>query len=91
MCVSDLDGLLHGIVIGPELIMPSEWIPRIWGGDSPTFTDDREAQAVMSAIMQHYNEIVRAFQETPPDFAPIYWETRDRNRCRLGGGVQRCD
>jgi yecA family protein len=27
--------------------------------------------------MQRYNEIVRGFQETPPDFSPIYWETND--------------
>ncbi|MBT7745398.1 MAG: UPF0149 family protein, partial [Alphaproteobacteria bacterium] len=25
--ISDLDGFLTGIVVGPELIMPSEWVP----------------------------------------------------------------
>ena len=25
--LSDLDGFLTGIVVGPELIMPSEWVP----------------------------------------------------------------
>ena len=31
MGLSDLDGFLTGIVVGPELIMPSEWLPVIWG------------------------------------------------------------
>lgn len=30
--VSDLDGFLTGIVVGPELILPSEWLPKVWGG-----------------------------------------------------------
>ena len=29
MGLSDLDGLLAGIVVGPELVMPSEWLPMI--------------------------------------------------------------
>ena len=37
MGLSDLDGFLTGIAIGPELILPSEWLPVIWGGDSPKF------------------------------------------------------
>ena len=37
MQLSDLDGFLTGIAIGPELIVPSEWLPAIWGGDEPVF------------------------------------------------------
>lgn len=77
MGLSDLDGFLTGIVIGPELVMPSGWLPKVWGGESPRFKNDREAEAVLSAIMARYNEIVRGFLETPPDFDPIYWETKD--------------
>ena len=29
MGLSDLDGLLTGVVVGPELIMPSEWTRAI--------------------------------------------------------------
>ena len=32
MGLSDLDGFLTGLVIGPGLIPPSEWLPVIWGG-----------------------------------------------------------
>ena len=37
MGLSDLDGFLTGIVVGPELIMPSEWLPVIWGDEEPEF------------------------------------------------------
>ena len=36
MQISELDGFLIGIVVGPELVMPSEWIPCIWQDEEPT-------------------------------------------------------
>jgi uncharacterized protein len=77
MGLSDLDGFLTGIAIGPELVLPSEWLPVIWGGDSPKFRNTQEAQSTMSAIMDRYNEIVRGFQDIPPSFEPVFWETKD--------------
>jgi uncharacterized protein len=77
MGLSDLDGFLTGVVVGPELIIPSAWLPVIWGHESPKFKNTKEAEAVMSAIMERYNEIVRAFQDSPPSFDPVFWETKD--------------
>src|SRR3954453_19437402 len=76
MGLSDLDGFLTGIVIGPELIMPSEWLPIIWSNERPQFKDKREAEAVMSAIMERYNEIIRGFEEARPHFEPVFWQTK---------------
>jgi hypothetical protein len=42
MGLSDLDGFLTGIAVGRELILPSEWLSVIWGGDEPVF--DTESQ-----------------------------------------------
>ena len=30
MDISTLDGFLTALVIGPEAIMPSEWLPFVW-------------------------------------------------------------
>ena len=37
MLLSGLDGFLTGIVVGPEPIATSEWLPVIWGGEEPQF------------------------------------------------------
>ena len=39
LLLSDLDGFLTGIAIGPEVVMPSEWLPHVWGGEEPVFDD----------------------------------------------------
>jgi uncharacterized protein len=75
MMLSDLDGFLTGIAVGPELVLPSEWLPLVWGGEAPEFADEDEAKAVLGAIMARYNEILR--QIADDTFAPIFWTTRD--------------
>jgi uncharacterized protein len=74
MGLSDLDGFLTGIVVGPELIRPSEWLPVIWGGKAPAFESDAEMRIVLGTIMGRYNEIAAAFNDDPIEFDPVYWE-----------------
>jgi uncharacterized protein len=75
MMLSDLDGFLTGIAIGPELVLPSEWLPLVWGGEAPEFADEAEAKAVLGAIMSRYNEILHQIDRDA--FDPIFWATRD--------------
>jgi len=58
MMLSDLDGFLTGIAVGPKIVMPSEWLPHIFGGKGPEFADDSEAKAVLGTIFGRYNEIL---------------------------------
>jgi uncharacterized protein len=75
MGLSDLDGFLTGIVVGPELIPPSEWLPVIWGGEEPEFENEDEMRTVLGTIMGRYNEIVTCFNSDPDEFDPIFWES----------------
>jgi uncharacterized protein len=74
MGLSDLDGFLTGVVVGPELIMPSEWLPVIWGGAEPAFETQEEMRTVLGTIMGRYNEIAACFNRDPDEFGPIFWE-----------------
>src|SRR4051794_38416669 len=74
MQLSDLDGFLTGIAIGPELVLPSEWLPAVWGGEGPGFDDAEQARTVLGAIMGRYNEILRLLAADPDAYAPLFWE-----------------
>jgi uncharacterized protein len=56
----ELDGYLTGIVVSPELLLPSRWLHRIWGENEPTFDSLDQMQTVIAAVMDHYNAIVAA-------------------------------
>lgn len=75
MQLSELDGYLTGIAVGPEMIMPSEWLPHIWGEDGEAgFEDMEEAQDVLGHIMRRYNEIVQSLDAGPEAYVPVFWE-----------------
>jgi len=75
MLLSDLDGFLTGIAIGPAVVMPSEWLPHVWGGDEPVFDDHLQASAILGTIMGRYNMILR--DTAAGAFGPLFWETQD--------------
>jgi len=53
------------------MIMPSEWMPVVWGDDDgPVFDDMAQAQAISSLIMGHYNDIIRQLDQGR--YSPIY-------------------
>lgn len=68
MCVSELDGYIAGLLLCPEMIMPSEWLPEVWALDAePQFANIEQAQATIGAVMAHYNRVAEnlASRDTP--------------------------
>jgi uncharacterized protein len=74
MDISRLDGFLAGVIIGPEPVNPSEFLPVVWGGEQPEFRDAAEAERVLGSILGRYNEIVESLDAVPPSYAPVFWE-----------------
>ena len=66
MTVSELDGYVTGILACPELILPSEWLPHVWGeaGDAE-FPDLATAQETVGAVMAHYNAVANHISRSP--------------------------
>ena len=77
MQLSDLDGFLTGIAIGPEPVPPSGWLPVVWGGEEPVFDDAEQARTVIGLIMTRYDEILRVLATDPGAYAPLFWEGPD--------------
>ncbi len=72
LLLSELDGFLTGVAVGPEPIMPAEWLPLVWGGGEANFRDDLEAQRILGAIMNRHNEILRRVETR--SLEPIFLE-----------------
>jgi uncharacterized protein len=53
-----LDGFLAALICGPDTVLPSEYLPEIWGGDDadePVFESKSALQELLSLIMRHWN------------------------------------
>jgi uncharacterized protein len=59
MLLDEVDGLLAAVACTPDSIMPSEWMPVVWGGDEPKFESLREAEEIVGALMRLFNNSVR--------------------------------
>ncbi|WP_413207739.1 UPF0149 family protein [Rhodospirillum sp. A1_3_36] len=82
MLLSELDGYLAGIIVCPEMILLSEWLPLIWGEEEPVYDDLEQAEKVTGILMKHYNTIISQLNRNR--YQPIYdvdidnvvlWET----------------
>ena len=75
MNLDALDGFLTALVIGPDTIMPSEWLPRVWSSpdapESPCFHSEKQAERIMGLIMRMMNSIVHHLEEHTADYVPL--------------------
>jgi len=65
MNLEQLDGFLSALICCPDLVPPSEYLPKIWGGDI-VMEDQFSAQPILkeflSLLMRHWNSIVDTLQ-----------------------------
>jgi uncharacterized protein len=77
MTMDTLHGYLTAIAIGPETIMPAEWLPRVWGQDglqAPKWKNARDEEKIVNLIMRFMNEVLVTFEVAPKEFEPLYCE-----------------
>ncbi|MEW5796217.1 MAG: UPF0149 family protein [Candidatus Zixiibacteriota bacterium] len=69
MPLAMLDGFMTCLVVGPDTIMPSEWMPVVWGDPKgPTFETLKQAEIVTGLMIRHMNQIARTFTEGRPEY-----------------------
>ena len=75
MDISTLDGFLTGVIIGPDSIQMSQWLPVVWGEtktDEMEWQSEKELERVMGLVMRLYNSVAQDFMIDPPDFNPLF-------------------
>lgn len=73
MLLTELDGYLTGIALCPDLTLPSEWLPPIWGGsagESVPFDDPFDRQQFADMVGARHHEILRDLDRHK--FQPIF-------------------
>jgi uncharacterized protein len=66
LTLEGVDGLFCALIVSPESISPSEYLPVILGGDpgsSQVFADLEDANATMSVLMRYWNSIIADFEQ----------------------------
>ena len=81
MTIAELDGYVVALIVCPDTIPPSEWLPGVWGGEHE-FADVDEAEATIAVVIEHYNRIARELAEYPEDYAPVL--AIDKSPCNSG-------
>ncbi len=56
MSLEMLDGFFSALVVGPDIVMPSEYLPHVWG-DAPAWEDLAHAQQGLAVVMRLWNHI----------------------------------
>jgi uncharacterized protein len=68
---AEVDGYLTGIAVSPDMILPSDWLPVIWGGGEPEFTSIEEASRVLGLVLRHYSNIRLMLDRIPEAYLPV--------------------
>ena len=86
MLLSEFDGFCAGLIVCPEMIPPSEWLPLVWGPNgAPEFESDDALRQALDFVMGHYNGVARSLMPPALGYGPlldhdtrtdeIIWET----------------
>lgn len=68
MDLEALDGFFTALIVGPELMPPSLYLPVVWGGDGegPDYDSLEQAEYVMGLLMRHWNTIAQRLRRGYP-------------------------
>lgn len=75
--LSEFDGFITAVVSGPDAIMPSTWMPALWGGEdnAPVWDSLADYQFIFGLMMRHMNTTAATLSQEPDDFEPIFMES----------------
>jgi uncharacterized protein len=85
--VTMLDGFLAGVLLQPDTVLPSAWLPLVFDaeGREVTFAGDHATiERIVGLVMRRFNELAAHIAAREP-FDPIVFELEDDERNVLAG------
>jgi uncharacterized protein len=81
MDISMLDGFFAALVLHPQLILPSQYLPWIWdaeqGKDEPAFASMDEVNLILGLIMRHYNSVLEDIEND--QYEPLFYTLKQED------------
>jgi uncharacterized protein len=80
LTLEGLDGLFCALIAGPDAVLPSEYLPVVWGGemaDEDAFASDAEANELLGLMMRHWNAIIDEY-ERERVYLPLFDEPDEK-------------
>ncbi len=72
MGLDELHGLLTAVICSPHVILPSQWIPVVWGDQEPEFANMDQAQDITGMMMRMNNDVASWLADGI--FEPLFME-----------------
>jgi uncharacterized protein len=76
MGLEEVDGYFCALISGPDSVMPSEYLPYVFGGVMPEFSSAERANEIMGLLLQHWNYIAATLLRDKFYF-PLLFEDED--------------
>ena len=80
MTLEGVDGLFCALIAGPDMVMPSEYLPIVCGGDlsgTTALADLDEANEFLGLLMRHWNSIIKEFDKDGV-YVPLFDDPDER-------------
>jgi uncharacterized protein len=82
--IVELEGFLTALVIGPNLVQPAVWLPKVWGGRKSNFKDPETLNRFVTLVVGLHNDLAAVFDQAPEQFHPTFYEsTVDGRRIQI--------
>jgi len=76
MLIEEFDGFVAGLLVCPEMIPPSDWLPLIWNREGQAerspIEDLDHANRLFGLIMDNYNDVVLTLMNRPERYSALF-------------------
>jgi len=96
MDIEQLDGFLAGLICAPRMVMPSAYLPEVFGEGEPEFPDLATTRRFFELLMRRSNQIAAALNEPveqiddPRAYSPLLvdWRGNAAKIAAAGGAAE---